>query len=269
LNKFLCRAILWSQNKGKAMVLIKKKKEQPTEELERIEQSRALQKSGIQDQFQAKGFELIAFFQKHRPLAFTIVSLLICTGFVYLGWNLFNTNSNKMASAQYQAAIQILENQSDQNDTSKKKAAKEALLKVARDHSRSDIAKLAQLYAAHLSFELSDPQEAIRIYQSFLQTAIKKDALRPLALTGLGYAYEAINDSDMALKTFEEMIALSSDVNADNAFWEVARLAKEKGLYEKARENAEIIVKRFPDSPLMSNVRMLLSSLPAKKATKK
>ncbi len=251
------------------MVLIKKKKEQSKEELEQAEQAQALQKAGIQDQFQAKGFELIAFLQKRRRLALTFTGVVVCAGFAYFGWILFNNSANEKASAEYQAALQILENISDEKGDLKKKAAKEALLKVAQDYKRSDVAKLAHLYAAHLAFELNDPQEAIRIYQSFLQETRKKDELRPLALTGLGYAYEAIHDSDMALKTFEEMISLSSDANADNAFWEIARLAKAKGLHGKARANAEIILKRFPASPLVNNAQILIASLPAQKVTTK
>ncbi len=250
------------------MVLIKKKKEQSKEELEQDEQAQALKKAGLQDQFQAKGFEVIAFLQKHRTSALAFMGVLACASLSYLGWTLLVDTSNEKASAQYEAALHLLENRSIKDDL-KKKAVQDALLKIVQEHKRSDVAKLANLHAAHLSFELNDPQNAIRIYRSFLQETRQKDALRPLALTGLGYAYEANHDIDMALKTFEEMITLQVNINTDNALWEIARLAKEKGLNDKARENAEILLKRYPDSILVSSAQMLLSSLPPQKAITK
>ena len=247
------------------MVQIKVKKQKSEAEIEQEKQESNLKKAGITDNFQARGFELLGFFQKHRTFAIGSVVALCCLIIGGFGWAFFNRNTNEKASARYQEALSLIQNQNDQNkDTEKLEKAQKTFVNIYNEYKRSNVAKLALIQAAYLSLELHDFPKAIEYYQSFLNATSKNNTLRPLALSGLAFAFEASQNLNEALKTFEEMARLKVDISADNTYWQIARLSKETGLVEKARENAQILLNRYPNSILATNAQTLLASLPTK-----
>lgn len=96
------------------------------------------------------------------------------------------------ASMAYSNALKILKKEDPENF----KQAREALDKVVAEYSKSKVAGLAELYAAHLSVKLGELEKAQKAYESFLAKASPKDPLRPLALSALKTTYETLKQPE-------------------------------------------------------------------------
>jgi TolA-binding protein len=262
--KVLRRATLAAHKEEAPMVLIKKKKLKSSEEIESERQKKEQQKAGIQDEFQAKGFELVEWMQDHRQAVMGGIALLVLGGLLLSGWFVFKRDANESASSAYQAAAQMLETTGPvQSEDSKKiEQARAAFMQVAKDYPRSDVAKLATLYAGHLSLKLGDTKQALASYDSFIASVSTSDKLYPLALRGLASAYEASNEPKKSLETLEKIGTTAPALNSDDVLLKVAKLAQTLGETQKAKTSVQSLLERFPESSLRSEAEALLASLP-------
>lgn len=249
------------------MVFIKKKKHKSSIEIESDKQDKALLKAGIVDEFQTKGFETIGFLRKHKTPTFISLAAVLGLTLAIFSWVFYGRVSNEEASDQYSKALAMIANQANaEPNTEQLKAGRNAFLAVATDHPNSSVGQLAVLYAAHISLEIKEYQAAIEEYQLFLKATSKNNSLRPLALSGLAHAFESNNDLGNALQTYEQITKLKLDINAENTYWQIARIAKKQGQFAKAKTNAEILIKNYPLSTLVSQAKILVNSLPQTEA---
>ena len=72
---------LW---RGIAMVVIHKKHKETPEEKETREKIAAAQKMGIQDEYQAKGFELVSWVQDHKNMVMGLIIAVFVFGALLL-----------------------------------------------------------------------------------------------------------------------------------------------------------------------------------------
>ncbi len=238
------------------MVFIKKKKQKTPEEIEAEQHKSAMAKVGIQDEFQAKGFEIVTWMQDNSKTVLGIIGVVLAGGLVFSGYLVWSRSANEAASVAYEKASRLL------GTTETKKLAIAEFEKLARDHSSSSVAKLAELRAAQALLEANDAKGAIKAYRAFLDQGSASGKLKVSALVGLGFAYEANKDAPAALRTFEQVLSEQSGVAEDLIMWEVSRLAKETGAVSKARKVASELVERFSNSTYVTQAQSLLSSLP-------
>jgi tetratricopeptide (TPR) repeat protein len=239
------------------MVLIKKKKKKSAEEIEAEKQEKALSKAGIQDEFQAKGFELVEWVQYHQrsiTMGLGVVALVLV---VWGAYSYFGSGANMKASGEFEAALALYEKaQSAKDDKAKLQSdAAKAFEKIAKEKS-GGVGRLSNLYVGHLGLEMSNAKMAIDAYGSFVKSASAKDPLRTIALLGLASAYEASSDPKKALESYEGI--LQSGVNVDEALvlWQASRLAKATGQDKKAKEFADKLAERYPSSPFVNQAHI-------------
>lgn len=230
------------------MVLIRKKKKKSQEQLDAERQEKELQKAGIQDEFQAKGFELVTWVQHHRQTILVGLSAFALAGAVWAGVVYFSGGADQKVSAEYEAALNLYEKLATAKEDEKEKAQTEALKafeKISQQHSGKGVARLANLYVGHLALESRDPKTAISAYGKFINEAPQKDQLRTVALLGLANAYEATSEPKKALETYESILE-ATNIDEARVLWQAARLAKETGQEEKAKEFSSKLSERYP-----------------------
>jgi tetratricopeptide (TPR) repeat protein len=240
---------------------------------------------GIQDEFQAKGFELVEWTQENRTVVMGLIAVILVAGVAYAGVQLSSRSANEAASNAYVAALEVhraslgdapanilggalggVEKKSALSFSDAKERAqkaREAFQKVVDEHSGTDVAAMAELYLAQNALTLEDYDGAVAAYERYLAATEKSDPLRFLGLDGYATALDAKGRRADAIKTLDELIALPAKVNEDVALLRIARLYRAEGKTDDARRAAERLATEFPDSPLKPQADELLSALAA------
>lgn len=240
------------------MVLIHKKHKETNEEKDarlKKEQEQAL---GVQDEYQARGFELVSWVQDHKAIVSALILLLFIGGGAFSAFIYYKDRKSEAASGAFLEALKSLE--SDAESADKKKQAQDELSKLAKDFQSSGVAHLANLYAAHLALENGDAENSVKLYQEVLKGIDKSDPIYTSAIIGLSYAQEKSGDQKSALSGFESVIALKDAPGVDLALWEAARLVKDQSA-EKAKEYVSMLLEQYPQSVYEKNAVKLKESL--------
>jgi predicted negative regulator of RcsB-dependent stress response len=229
------------------MVLIRKKIKETAEEKEAKKLKEQEAKAGIQDEYQAKGFELVYWVQHNKGLVTSLIVALFLGGAVFGGYLYFQARKAEAASLSYMDVLSELEKEKNTADAKAKALA--SLMNVASSHKNSGVATLANLRAAELALSTNQALQAVTLYSDVLKSLKANDSLTPLVLMGLGYAYEQNNQGAQALEQFEKVVATKDAVGRDLALWEASRIAKNLNDTEKSEKFLSTLRADYPSSP--------------------
>lgn len=250
----------------------KKTREERDAERQAAEAERERQEAGIQDEFQAKGFELVEWMQEKRHVVLGLIAAIVVAGGALSAYALMQAGANEAASKVYAEALKAYEGgigdplPGENSDGPRFKDAKERAQKarelfekVVSEHRSTDVSTLASLYVGHTSLQLGEADKAVEAYQRFLDRTDKKDPLRFAGLDGLASALEAKGDVDGAIQRLQEIVDLPGTVAEDAALFRIGRLYLDKGDKAKAKEVLERLTKDHPDSTLKVSADELLA----------
>jgi tetratricopeptide (TPR) repeat protein len=242
---------------------IKIKKEASAEEATKVEEAKALEAQGIQDEFQAKGFELVEWVHENTTAVVAILAVVLVLGFAFAGYNLVSANRDADASAAYATALKAYDaplgdapadepsgGPRFKDATERAKASRDLFQKVVDEHKGTGAAALAQLYIGNASMKLDDHDRAVTAFRAFLDGTSQQDPLRFAGLSGLAAAAEAKGDVDGAIKALNDLVDLPGKIDEDAALLGLGRLYRQKGDPAKAKAALERLVKDFPESSL-------------------
>jgi predicted negative regulator of RcsB-dependent stress response len=239
------------------MVIIRKKHVETAEEKDIRLKKEAEAKAGIQDQYQARGFELVTWMQDHKAVVSTVIALFLVGGALFSGYVYYQQRTDETATAKFLAAIKDIDGKEGEDKASTWQKAQTDLHDVADSFPRSKVAVLANLYAGHLALETNDAKAALLAYQNALGAINKADPLYALAVIGLGYAQERNSDGKSALASFESVINGKEGMGKDLAIFEASRLAADLKENDKAKEYRERLLKEYPNSIYEKNLMRL------------
>lgn len=256
-----------------------------TEEEQKAEETKAAEEAakaaaGIQDEFQARGFELVEWMQQKQGLVLGFIGLIVAAGIGFGVYTYAQNNANEAASTALSKALDVYEaplvDDAGTSDVSgadktpryktaeeRTKAARDLFEKTVAAHKGTGAAAVAQLYVGHASLKLGEHDKAVAGYQGFLEQTPKSDPLRFAGYSGLAAALDAKGDRKGAIAKLEDMIALPEKIDEDAALLELARLQIAEGNTDAARKSLERIAKDFPDSTLKSRADEMIATLPA------
>jgi tetratricopeptide (TPR) repeat protein len=258
---------------------IKLKKPETEEDKVAAEAEKALEEQGIQDEFQAKGFELVTWMQDHSGIVLSLIGVVLAAGLA-IGVVQFTKSSAdaaasklfETAKAAYDAPLgdapAILTGSSSKGPSfadakARSQASREAFRAVVDSHKTAGIAAIAHLYIGHTSLALGEYDEAVKGYEAFLSSTSKDEPMRFLALDGLATALDAKGDKAGAIKRLDELVALPSRVHEDVALIRLARLHKSAGDAAASKKAAERLISDFPESPFKAQAEEFLSAASA------
>ncbi len=252
-----------------------KSKEELEAEKKAAEEERARQAAGIQDEFQAKGFELVDWAQHHRNFILAGIGAILAVGVILTIVTFARANEDGAASVLYAEAMETWQGEvgpelpglSDETKlrfetaTEKAEKAREQFLKVISTHPDTGAAELAHLYAGHASIDLGDWDAAVKHYSAYIDGRAQDDALLFAALSGRATALESKGDTDAAIADHKRLLELPVSPAKDAAMLALARLSLAKGDKAQATEYLDQLEERFPESPMLQSVEPLRARL--------
>ncbi len=237
--------------------------------------------AGIQDDFQARGFELVEWMQDKQGLVLGAIGVVVAAGLAFGLYTYTSSSANQAASAElskaleaYEASLDTLAEVSSEASASaaagppkfasageRARASRALFVQAAASHKGTGAATIAQLYVGHASMKLGEHDAAVAAYQEFLTGSLTGDPLRFAGLSGIASALAAKGDRKGAIAKLEELVALSDKIDEDAALLELGRLHKADGNSVSARTALERIGKDFPESSLQTRAEEMLATL--------
>lgn len=251
-------------------IKVKKSREQKEEERKLAAEERERDESGIQDEFQAKGFELVEWMQENSQVVLGLIAAVIVSGALYAGVALVDSGEDLAASEAYVKALRVYEGNDGTGDAtseapadekSRSEEARKLFETVAKEHSGSDVATYAQLYVAKISMKLGDFDRAVEAYRTYLDAVSKNDEMRFAGLDGMAAALEAKGEGDKAASALEEWVTLRDPVAVDVALFRLAQVYAAQGNADKAKANLERLSTDYPKSALKSDAEDMMARL--------
>ncbi len=246
---------------GLVMVVIHKKLKETPEEKEAREKKAAEQSAGIQDEYQAKGFELVSWVQHNKGLVSGLIVGIVIGSATFAGYKYYAKRSSEIASEAYIDAVSNIGDAKDDEGKKKLAEAHSALASVASGQKDAKVSTLANLYAGHLALENNDAKMAVQHYEKALSDLKEADAFYGLALLGLGYALEKEGRGSDALTYFDKIVTLKLSSFVEIALWESARLSQALDKKESALGYVKKLLEDFPASVYESGAKRLEAKL--------
>ncbi len=175
------------------------------------------------DSFQRIGLEAQDWLIERQSLILLVFALLLVGGGVAALLNYFSNRSEERAAQDLGTALAILERPvvpaaegtppapapGEEAPFKSAKEQDEALVKALTDfrskHGGTRAATTAALPLGKAQYRLGTHEPAIASFKAFLEEAPQNEPLRAAAFEGMGYALEAQQKYDEALKAFEDM----------------------------------------------------------------
>lgn len=246
--------------------------EKAAEETKKAEEA-AKAAEAVQDEFQARGFELVEWVQENRPVVLGFIAVVLLGGLGFGVMTAVSKGNDTAASAAYAKAAKLQDasigDDEDKDDdvpafkdtTERSKAVRDAFVKVAAEHKGTGAAALASLTAGQESLKLGDYDAAIGQFQAFLSGTKANDPLRFAGHSGLAAAYDGKGDAKAAIAALEDQVALADKTDEDGALLALGGLYAKQGDTEKARARLEKLISDFPESSLKARAEEQLGTL--------
>src|ERR1043166_1978602 len=236
-----------------------KRTKELTEEEKKAEEQKAAEEAakaaaGIQDEFQARGFELVEWVQEKQAYVLGFIGLVLAAGLAYGIYTVASSSRNTSASVDLQKGLEaydspIGEEKPDgdaphyKDATERSKAARDLFTKAYDGHKGTGAGAVAELYAGHASLKLGEYDAAITHYDAFISNTDKDDPLKFAGYSGLAAAKDAKGYRKGAIAALEALVALPDKIDEDAALLELGRLYQQDGAVDKARAALERIGK--------------------------
>jgi tetratricopeptide (TPR) repeat protein len=191
------------------------------------------------DEFQKIGAQAVPFLVLHqRNVVLGITGLVVVGGVVAMA-NYFGDRKEQAAKQDLGAALKTVEREVKAGDTTEPVPGQDAPYKSETEKVQAEIKALNDFRtnhagtraAANAGLALGDAYlkagqgaEALAAFDDYLKNGDSTDPLRPAALEGKGYAYEAQKDYPKALDAFDQ---LARETKTD--------FMKGMGLYHRGR----------------------------------
>ena len=189
-------------------------------------------------------------------LATSILAIVIAVG-IYLYWNDYQTNATKIYA---KAQTSMLRNRQNTEGISSDTMIifKELIDKYP--HSWS--ARMAYYHMGNIYYNSGELDNAIGSYKKFLSSVRSDDAgIKFLALTSLGYCFEAKKDFKLALDYFEQAQKSNNTGFEAIGFRNIARIYEQLNDKKKALENYQNALKMAIDPSMALFIKHKISSL--------
>lgn len=137
---------------------------------------------------------------------------------------------------------------SGNGDADAYEALKKDFRNILDEYGNTKVADMARVQYASVHYRSGDFGEAVKNYETALSQLPANHRFREMALIGLAYSYEGLNDSDNAIAYFEKIKNDPDAAMRDQALFNLGILYAERGDMEKSREAYEAIVSDHTDS---------------------
>ena len=180
------------------------------------------------DEFITFSGKLIQFGMQHQKQITYAVGIVIALIVLFAGYRFFSARSeNKAMSVLNQAVAKYEMAIKTGNANQAYQSVAEDFQKILSQYENRDGGKLAGVIFANICFEAGEYNRSIELYAKAQDDFRDHPIFYNLILSGLGYAYEQINENERAASYFEKIVA------SDNQALHAEALFNLGVLYEK------------------------------------
>ncbi len=201
------------------------------------------------DEFMTFSEKAALFVSEHAKVFKGGASVLVAAILVYVGVTAYkNSVDRKGQSAYNKATYEVTKSLSQPVDKRDLKKAKELLNEVTADYRFSKVSRLVPPQIAYLQFQEKKYDEAISLYQSFLNENPSTE-YRDLTQIAIAACLEEKGDFSKAIETLQGIASAPSGLFREEAMLSLARLYRLSNQNEKAKETLKGFVEAFQNSP--------------------
>lgn len=206
--------------------------------------------------FSSKAVNFMTTHQRELKYAGVVIAIVVVA---YLGVTTYLRYVNKNGQNAYNTAYQTLtkEMKPDANPDNLIKS-EELFKKVTDDYGLSKVAQLALPQIAYLKFFDKKYDDAIVLYQKFLDKVAGNTEYELMTNLALAACFEAKGDLKTAVETLIPVIEIPDNSFREPAMLSLARLYRLDNKPEKAKEILNEFVEQHADSPLIPFAKALL-----------
>ncbi|MBW1915300.1 MAG: tetratricopeptide repeat protein [Deltaproteobacteria bacterium] len=213
------------------------------------------------DQFFLTSGKILSFIKQNSQLLINIgiaIAVLVVIG---VGFNWYGNRINEKGLEAYSAAYQtIIRNMQTDEGRYELEKPVELFNKVINEYGSSDAAQLAIPQVAYLKLLEGKFDEAITMYQQFMDGIPEGDPRKQLTRLALSSCYEEKGEYPRAIETLEQITEGTEDFFKEQAMLSLARVYRLTDNKAKSEEILKEFIENFEDSPSLPLVRSLLSS---------
>jgi predicted negative regulator of RcsB-dependent stress response len=212
------------------------------------------------DMFQTGIERLTDFIAENKTRFYVIVAAIALAIVMALGIYLYWTNYQSSAAELYDKAQDNLTRNAGKPQTPSESI--DMLRKLIDSYPHSWSAKIARYQLGNIYYNQGEIDSAIASYKSYIDSTNEDTAgIRFLALTSLGYCYEAKKDYKSALDYFEKA-QKSNNVGFEGiGYRNIARIYEQMDNKSKALENYKSALQKTTDPTMSIFIKRKISSL--------
>ncbi len=183
-----------------------------------------------------------------RYLAYSVALIIV----LVIGIGFYYRHINKKALVAYNNAYRVLvaDSSADIAQENIQKSIEE-LQRLIHEYGWTKMATLAIPQLAYLKFDQGKFDEAISLYQTYLEREKSGSIYRSMAHFGLAAAYEAKGEHQSAIKNLSKIADAENSFLKEEALFTVGRLYALSGQPEKSKEVFREFVAQFKGSTLL------------------
>jgi tetratricopeptide (TPR) repeat protein len=173
---------------------------------------------------------------------------------IYLGVNTGMGYINKKGQSAYNMAYKLMvaQNTDLSPESEELKQAAELFQKVLDDYDLSKASRLALPELAYIKMAEKKYDEAIPLYQEFLDKAPKNSPYQSLAQIAIAACHESTGEFEQAIEILNQVTAQADNLFKEQALFSLARIYSLAGQKDKAKESLEEFVEKYQNSPFYS-----------------
>lgn len=191
---------------------------------------------------------IIAHAKALRYLAYSVALIII----LVIGIGLYYRHLNKKALIAYNNAYKALVADSSADITQENiQRSIEELERLIREYGWTKMATLAIAQSAYLKFDQGKFDEAISLYQTYLEKERLGSIYRSMAHFGLAAAYEAKGEHQLAITSLMRIVDGENSFLKEEALFTLGRLYALSGQPEKSKEVFREFAAQFKGSTLL------------------
>ncbi len=199
--------------------------------------------------------------REFKYIMWTLAAILL----IYLGVNTGMGYINKKGQSTYNMAYNLMraQNMDLTPESEELKQSAELFQKVIEDYGLSKASRLALPELAYVKMVERKYDEAISLYQEFLDKAPDNSPYQSLARIAIAACHEAKGEFEQAIEILNQVTGQADDLFREQALFSLARVYRLDGQKDKAKESLEEFVEKYQNSPFLPLAKAHLQEFPS------
>jgi len=205
-----------------------------------------------EDEFISLSTRIYRFAVEHKKQIQWAAIFVLAIMVIVAGIGLYFRHINQKALAAYTTAYKNLVSASSSEASEESiRRSTEELDRLIREYGWTKMAKLAIPQLAYLKFGQGNYEEAISLYETYLEKIGDDSIYRSMAYFGLAACYEVKADYQSAIRFLEKIIETDTAFLKEEAMFSLGRMYDLSGQKELSKESFQKFISQFPQSPLL------------------